>query len=700
MTPEQLRKLLFDALGKKEGEPERKADESKEDFAKRKEKLERENLEAKQRSLKIDAEKLRVIMAQNEALKERGALEQNAIALLDKYKDILEEAYEDVDGMSEANRRRIEEETGLTIEQIEKLRQLKAEYESLGPAGVAAYDTMAPKFKDLAVKIGALSPAANNLLGSFVQLNETLATDAGKKGMFKAFRESFNMQNIALSIGAKVFEQTLALTFAVDEATAAFAKATGAGRAFTQEIMNVGGGFRNLGLDAAGAGKAVGALFDGFTGFTQASQAERTELVKTVASLERIGVSGQTAAKNLQLMQRNFGLSGKEANKMTKQLAIAGTKIGISSTKMMEGFAAASKSLAVYGKDAIKVFTDLAAQAKAAGVEASALLGIAEKFDTFEGAADSVGKLNSILGTNLSAIDMLSMKENERIETMIRSIQAQGIAFKDLGRFEQKAVAAAAGISDLGEAQRIFGMSVNDYRKGLKEAATEEEFNKRLKDAMTTMEKFRKIAQNFAIQIAPLVEVLATIAQGALDFSEKFKGIPAMIALAAGALVLLPAMVPALGGFFTAMTAGLASMAAGLSAASVGATAMIPAILAIGAAIALVVAAGGGIFASMFPEPEMELKIAQSKERSTKATNKMIATLDSKSPTIDPILSNIALITTGNTSSKITKSVSVARMEQLTANIENAVKANIKVYIGDKELKTMIRTEVSEAAVV
>jgi hypothetical protein len=428
--------------------------------------------------------------------------------------------------------------------------------------------------------------------------------------------------------------------------------------------------------------------------------ADRTELIKTVASLERIGVSGQTATKSLQLMQRNFGMSTKEATKMTKQLAIAGTKIGISSSKMMEGFAAASKSLAVYGKDAIKVFTDLAAMAKEAGVEASALLGIAEKFDTFEGAADSVGKLNSILGTNLSAIDMLSMKENERIETMIRSIQAQGIAFKDLGRFEQKAVAAAAGISNLAEAQEIFGMSVNDYRKGLKEAATEEEFNNRLKDAMTTMEKFRKIAQNFAIQIAPLVEILATIAQKALDFSEHFKGIPAMIALAAGALVLLPVMIPALGSFFAAMTTGMFAMT-GAAAGLAGALPVLGIALAglVAGFAAFQLAGGTDFMKALSGDPEIELKVAQSKERSAKATNKMIATLDTKSPTIAPMLSDMSLITTGNTAGNITKSVSVARMEQLTANIENAVKANIKVYIGDKELKTLIKAEVAEASV-
>jgi hypothetical protein len=164
---------------------------------------------------------------------------------------------------------------------------------------------------------------------------------------------------------------------------------------------------------------------------------------------------------------------------MSKELAIVGTTMGISSDKMISGFNEASKSLAVYGKDAVKVFTDLAAQAKAAGVEASTLLGIAEKFDTFEGAADAVGKLNSILGTQMSATEMLTMKENERIETLIRSIQTQGIAFKDLDKFSQKAIASAAGISDMSEAQRIFGMSINDYRKDLKKSASEEEFNKK-----------------------------------------------------------------------------------------------------------------------------------------------------------------------------------------------------------------------------
>jgi hypothetical protein len=339
----------------------------------------------------------------------------------------------------------------------------------------------------------------------------------------------FSAQKIGSAITAQVWKYTKALSLAVDKATAAFAANTGAGRVMTSEIMAVGGGFRNLGIDAEGAGKAAQTLFHNFTGFMQITSAGRKDLMLTVASLEKMGVSGDTAAKTLNLLTNNFGLSTREASKMSKELAIVGTTMGISSDKMISGFNEASKSLAVYGKDAVKVFTDLAAQAKSAGVEASTLLGIAEKFDTFEGAADSVGKLNSILGTQMSATEMLTMKENERIETLIRSIQTQGIAFKDLDKFSQKAIASAAGISDMSEAQRIFGMSINDYRKDLKKSASEEEFNKNLKDTMDIIKKLEMAAGNFAIQAAPLIDALAVLAQKFLDWSQSMSGTPAIV---------------------------------------------------------------------------------------------------------------------------------------------------------------------------
>jgi hypothetical protein len=452
------------------------------------------------------------------------------------------------------------------------------------------FDTGKKTFEGLATKIGLNSSATNGLVASITDLGERAKKDP--KVLNEAFQDVFSIQKMALSVTSKVLEKTIEFSLAIDRASAAFAANTGAGRAMTEQIGVVGSQFRNLGIGAEDAGKAAQQLFDGFSGFMQTSKAGQETLMQTVAGLEKIGVSGDIAVKSLFLLQENFGLSTNEASRMTKQLAIAGTKIGISSSKMMQGFAEASKSLAVYGKESIKVFTDLAAQAKAAGVEASALLGIAEKFDTFSGAADAVGKLNSILGTNMSATDMLTMKENERIETLIRSIQAQGVAFKDLDKYSQMAVASAAGISDMAEAQRIFGMSITDYRKGLQQSASEEEFNQRLKDTMDIFKKFEMAAKNFAIQMGPFVDTLAGIAQGFLDFSQNFQGVPVMIlggiVAITGLALVMSQLVPLLSvfGVVSAPSAvGFTALGKGIAASSSAMMKGLPALFGFAAAM-------------------------------------------------------------------------------------------------------------------
>jgi len=485
----------------------------------------------------------------------------------------------------------LKEQTGLTGEQIKNVKELAKRYKELGAAGAEAFEETKGDFEDIALKIGLNSTAANNAIKTFQKFK--FHAQEGGKGIKAAFRDVFNYKKIGGAVLAQVIDSTLKLSLAVDTASAAFAANTGAGRAMQHQIMEVGGSFRNLGIGAEDAGKAAEVLFNNFSGFMGTTKAEQENLMQTVAGLEKIGVSGESAAQTLVLMNKNFGKSTTESIKLTKQLSIMGTKIGISSSKMVQGFNEAAKQLAVYGDDAIKVFSDLAAQAKAANVETSALLGIATQFDTFSGAADATGKLNSILGTQLSTTELLTMKENERIEALIRSIQAQGIAFKDLDRFSQKAVAAAAGITDMAEAQRIFTMNINDYRKGLQEAAAEEEFNKRLKDAMTVFKKLEMVAKNFAIQMTWVVDIVAKAAQWILDASTFTKalfgtvavGVPIMI----GLMMVMSQLVPLFTAFGTvsapAASTGLSTLAKVAPPASNALGKAAPKLLAFSAAI-------------------------------------------------------------------------------------------------------------------
>ena len=492
----------------------------------------------------------------------------------------------------EEQEKRLLDAMGLSAEELKKLKE---EYATFSPLVEEATKQGRSFGEGLATKVSTVFPiyskAMTGLVGKLEEYGKILSKTDGPKAFVKGILQIINFKNATLAITAQVITATVELAMATDKATAAFAAQTGAGRALTGTISDVAGANRNLGLSAELAGKAAGDLFEGFTGFMRAGKDAQDELVKTVATLGRIGVDGKTAASALTLFNKNMGMSIKQSTKLTKDLAMMGTKIGISSKQMVTGFVAASKQLAVYGKDAIKVFSDLAAQAKAAKVETSTLLGLAQKFDTFSGAADAAGKLNSILGTQLSATELLTMKENERIETLIRSIQAQGMAFKDMDKFSQMAIANAAGITDMAEAQRIFGMSVNDYRNGMRQSAAEEEFNQNLKDTMSIVEKLKKAGQAFAISFGPAIDTLANFVQGLADFNQSTGGKVSMFIALIGGVILfsktLAIIAPILSVFGVvgpAAGAGFAGLGAGVAGAAPGIAAGIAPLLGLAAA--------------------------------------------------------------------------------------------------------------------
>ena len=362
--------------------------------------------------------------------------------------------------------------------------------------------------------MGIYSSKATGMLQGLLKFIKLSKSEDGLGGIAKGMKKIINPTNMAAATIGMIVAETIKLAFAVDKASAAFASATGAGRMYTEGINAVASANRRFGISAEDSGKAFQTLFSGFRGFNNESPQTQKYMAESIAGLEKLGVSAQESSDIINFMNINLGKSGIESAKLTKELALSGKAIGMTSKQMVAGFKESLKSLSVYGKGAVKVFSNMAAQAKAAGVEVSALLGLADKFDTFGGAAETAGKLNAILGSQLSATELLTMKEDERIETLISSIQAQGDAFNQLDRFTQKSIAAAAGISDINEAQKIFSMSVGDYKNfsaaAKASAKTQEEFNQRMTDAMDVMKKIQVLAASFAIAMGPAVEVFGS----------------------------------------------------------------------------------------------------------------------------------------------------------------------------------------------
>ena len=576
-----------------------------------------------------------------------------------------------------------------------KLKQLKIDYET--GEGQKKYGKNQKKLlDDLTGALGISNTLGNSFIGTLIKVNEELKEggEEAKLAFVENFKKSFNVLNLMLSVIAKIAEGTIKTALEADKAQAAFASATGAGRAFADQIQGAGQQALGFGVSMEDAGKAAQTLFGATTNFVNVSSDMQEKMIANTAELEKIGVSAQSAAEVFQFMNLNLGLTAEESLKTTNQLAMLGTELGISSEKITKDFTQSMGTLAVYGPRAVTVFKNLAGAAKTAGVETSKLLSVAGKFDTFQSSAETVGKLNALLGTQLSTTQMLMMTEDERIETLISSVQAQGVAFKDMDRFQQKAIAAAAGIDDLNEAQRIFGMSLGQYQEAQAEmdenAAAQEKLTEALRGTQTLTNKLKAIAAEFIVQFQPVLEMLHDMANAALNFLKQFspeqkRRFVEIIAKIAGLVVVAKLLIPVLSAIKGILgVAGIAGAAGGATMIG-GLTGMGAAAVAAAVPLAKLALILGGLYlaykavrgiGSLFdagPEPSQAEKEAEG----------IIKYKSQVTPAVSADLANLALISAGKAKSAMQNAFVTAQKIDITNNLEGLFPNNLQLVLDD-----------------
>ena len=467
---------------------------------------------------------------------------------------------------------------------------------------------------DIASAIGLTMRLEESFLGTVMKVTKALAAQ-GKEGedaraaFMKNLKSIFNLSNLALSALTAIMEVTIATVVQFDNARAKLAGLTGAGYEFSDAMFDAQRQANLMGVTMDDAAGATGALFNNTTNFVNISKEAQAELITTTAMMGKLGIDSETAAKNFQFFNLVLGMTAEEANDAQVQLAMMGTELGISSAKITKDFQAALPTLAVYGRESVEVFQGLAAAAKAAGVETSALLGISKKFDTFAGAAEGAAKLNALLGTQLSTTQLLMMTEDERIETLIASVQAQGVAFGDMDKFTQMAIANAAGITDMNEANRIFGMDLGQYDEYKDKMEANSESQKKFEDAVAktvpVFNQFKLLATEFIVAVEPLLEFLTDVASGMTEWlgsltqGEK-EFLSFSIAFVAGGLLLIK-MITAIAGAFTRATPAAPAFGASVAAAVTAIGASVTGVITtVSAAVAGTAGIGGILLAGIF----------------------------------------------------------------------------------------------------
>jgi hypothetical protein len=312
-----------------------------------------------------------------------------------------------------------------------------------------------------------------------------------------------------------VGEASMELTKAQDASAVQFAKNGGNIRLYKAEMLALERSLFTSGVTTEEAAEAFLAVNSAFTDLRIVSSSARKDIVETTAMLQELGVASDITAGNIQFMTKVLGTSAQQAAQTQRELFVLARTIDMPPEAMASAFSDAMPALAAFGDESTEVFKRLQVNARAAGMEVSDVLSIVEQFDTFDTAAQSVGRLNAILGGPfLNSLEMVTTTDpTERMKMLSDAVNSAGLAFDDMSFFQRKALADAMGM-DIPQLALLM-------RDGFEQAVptaqmSQAEMAKLAEEAQefqTIMEELKQTGMLLAQSLMPLVKGLKSILQ-------------------------------------------------------------------------------------------------------------------------------------------------------------------------------------------
>ena len=344
-------------------------------------------------------------------------------------------------------------------------------------------------FNSMATSIGLVGDMGSSTVGSLIEGFADFTSDLSmmpeklnmiKKGLqqmidpvrllasgFEILKQSFNeMEGGAIEM-ARVNMETRAESFA----------------SLNADRENL----RRMNIGLLDQGKAYASATYSIHGFNKLTGKSRHHIGGQILQIEKLGVNMKTAESLINKLAISSGRNIPKATKAVVALSVAATHAGIAPDKMVSGFESALPALSAGTEQAAKQFTNLAIEAKQAGVEVTDLLNIAKKFDTFKESADFVAYLNGTIGTSLSSIELMSMEMDERAEAVRGAIQSTVGDFDALDRATKLMIAQQIAGGDLQKARGMLAAS------GSAEAREYEEAQKKIEDYNGAIEKIQNV---------------------------------------------------------------------------------------------------------------------------------------------------------------------------------------------------------------
>lgn len=541
----------------------------------------------------------------SEAIKEEIANEKLRLQALRKQLELSKAKGED----DQKTRERIQEKIGalkLLEKGLKDVSKREREVQDQVKAGAGIYKAQLSSYLSLS---SGMNTFAQSLAG-------------GKNGLLgyaTAALESVKSGDLFKGVALKLIDVNIQFALEQDKVISNFRQQTGAGTEFNNVIRDTERATFAAGVTLEDTAQAVTALKNQFTDFTYLNQDTQKEVTKTTALLNQMGFDFSTQANIMQTATQAMGMTVDQSQDLLLDLASTARSLGIDINKLGADFEASKDFIVRFGDDGQEVFEELAVQAKALGMELSGLIGVVEKFKTFDSAAQSVGRLNAILGGPfLNSIDMLNAAYEDPIEgiKMLREgFDQAGVSIEDLSGAELEAFASALGMTTT-ETKKLLGATNEELEI---QRIKQDELAEQAAATQAIQEKLNNAMKGFYANLGPIVDGLTPLidklggaAQAMGDFINSGAGIPtfmgligalggAGIGLSLGlskALQAATAAIPVVGPALAAAQAQMVNAFTGKALAFAGAGALIGGAIGVTAGIGVNAAAGVGGFGS------------------------------------------------------------------------------------------------------
>jgi len=497
-----------------------------------------------------------------EDLKRRLALQRIEIQLLGEKSEFLEDAAALAGTQLELAKKRLEVERDIILEKLalgglseEEATALKkrlqemhnlvklegARVKSINESARAAETLNTVTSGYLGIITGVNNGYKSTFLGSLV---DTLATADGLSGAFAKMGKAIKNlpKKIFGNILAEIEQQTITAMMLMFEFRAEMTKATGMlDRDFAGTMQQTQKELAHLGITMEEVGEAMSGLYTGFSDFRNLSESTRKDLRKAVTTFTAIGISAKSSIPFMNELSRTFGMTRTQAIEVTKSFKAFSDTVGATTDQLMNSFVQMNEQMAMFGDAAIPMFQKLARVADQTGVSLQGLVHIAEQFDTFEGAARAVGKLNTLMGGNfLDMQKMMRMGYDERIKMIRQTIQARFGDVKSMKPQQLMFLKSALGARSVGDAMKLMGNEVKDGTDEFEKfGLSAERIDELAKESKTPLKVMAAALQALAIKMAPVVQWISKAVGVIADFIAKNADWIQGVSLTIGAIWLL-----------------------------------------------------------------------------------------------------------------------------------------------------------------